>query len=145
MLLADKFTRTQKSVINRHHSSTVDPVSLTGKRKFRQLWLSISFFLFINAYLILPSVSEIVSPGHAHAVQHGPAPAAEKRFSPDELIVKFKPSVEQDMAAAEAAKNLNISSVASLFDKYRVKSATPLYKKEAVKPGVRLLQAFKLW
>ncbi len=51
--------------------------------------------------------------------------ASGPEYAPDEFIVKFKSTVEQDMATAIADDNVSKPSLAGLNKKYKVRKTSP--------------------
>ncbi|HDH12939.1 MAG TPA: hypothetical protein ENG83_12210, partial [Nitrospirae bacterium] len=64
-------------------------------------------------------------------------------YAPDELIVKFKSTVQQDMAAAILTNSVTESSLAELNKKHRVKKATPLFRKRSGKTTGEASKSFQ--
>ncbi|HDL19865.1 MAG TPA: PKD domain-containing protein [Nitrospirae bacterium] len=71
------------------------------------------------------------------------APDVKAEYAPDELIVKFKSTVQQDMSAAILTNSVTESSLSELNKKHRVKKATPLFRKRLGKTTSDAVKSFQ--
>jgi subtilisin family serine protease len=92
-------------------------------------WVTVFICILIGASLTPVLIADISIPGHNQVAESNQKRSAKTEFVPDKLIVKFKPSVEQDMTVAIASNSITESSISYLNNKYKVKKATPLFKK----------------
>jgi subtilisin family serine protease len=78
---------------------------------------------------------------------HGSIPGSKDntniKYIPDEIIIKFKETVEQDISTAVSRNNVNISSLSGLNKKFKVKKASPLFRKRIGKTTSQAKKAFK--
>ncbi len=93
------------------------------------MWLVVSICLLIDANITPALVADTSSHIYKQDAQSDTRRAVKAKFVSAEFIVKFMPTVEEDMTAAVAANRVTKSSLSYLNNKYRVKKATPLFKK----------------
>jgi subtilisin family serine protease len=108
----------------------------------RFIWFTVFIFILIGTLLTPGLIADNSIPGHEQVAQSNLKRSVNAEFVPDKLIVKFKPSVEQDMTVAIASNSITESSISYLNNKYKVNKATPLFKKRL---GITSSRASKIF